>query len=78
MSNKKIWVVYNPNGRAPTHTHHSYDSAKQEARRLARLNHDQPFYVMESIGMARKADVSWYVHEEDRPQYNFNEDEIPF
>lgn len=78
MSNKKIWVVYNPNGSAPTHTHHSYDSAKQEAKRLARTHLDQSFFVMESIGMAKKSDVSWYVHEEDRPCLSYNDDEIPF
>lgn len=74
---KKIWVVFNPNGRAPTYTHQSYDSAKQEAKRLARMNPDQSFYVMESVGMARKHDVSFYAcgtvdHRE------LSEDDIPF
>jgi hypothetical protein len=62
MKNSKIWVVYNPQGRAPTFTHISYKSAKTEARRLASCNPDQRFYVMESVGMALKNDGSFYVH----------------
>ena len=76
MQGTKIWVVYNPAGRAPSFTHSTYESAKAEAKRLARLNPDQNFHVMESVGIARKNDVSFYVHE--RPGQLLDEDEIPF
>lgn len=76
MQNEKIWVVYNPQGRAPTFTHTSYESAKTEARRLARANPEQRFYVMESRGFAIKNDVSFYAYE--RPGVILDEDEIPF
>lgn len=56
----RIYCVFNPNVRAPRFAHASYDSAKAEAKRLAKLNPDQPFYVMESVGMAIKHDVSFY------------------
>lgn len=77
MSAEKIWVVYNPQGRAPSYMHTSYESAKTEAKRLARINPDQSFYVMESVGLARKNDVSFYAHEAVEPR-NLAEDDIPF
>ena len=72
----KIWLVFNPEGWSPTYIHQSLESARQEAKRLARLNPDQNFYVMESVGKARKTDVSYYVYTRDGQV--FNDDEIPF
>lgn len=46
----KFWLVWNPNGRAPTYRHLTAESAKQEAARLARSNHSDTFCVMECIG----------------------------
>ena len=77
---KKIWVVYNPDGRAPHYTHQSFESAKQEAKRLARNNPDQRFFVMESVAMAIKRDVDFCVYSSNvagQPQADL-EDEIPF
>lgn len=77
---KKIWVVYNPNGRAPHYKHTSFESAKQEAKRLARQNPDQRFYVMESVAMALKRDVDFFIYSSNsagQPQADL-EDEIPF
>jgi hypothetical protein len=75
MNNEKFWCVFNPEQSAPKYVHISEQSAKNQAKRLARLNPEQRFYVMESIGMAIKNDVSYYVN---RPQEYCNDDEIPF
>lgn len=73
----KIYCVFNPAGAGvPRFEHRTYDSAKTEAKRLAKMNPEQKFYVMESVGMAVKNEVSFYVHEDKaRPDL---EDEIPF
>lgn len=59
MTNK-IWVVYNPNGNTPRQTHNSLYNARCEAERLASLNPAQSFYVMESVGFAKKVEVAWF------------------
>lgn len=74
---QKVYCVFNPAGAGvPRFPHPTYDSAKNEAKRLARLNPEQKFYVMESVGMAVRNEVSYYVHE-DKAQGDL-EDEIPF
>lgn len=44
-----FWLVWNPDGRAPTYKHHSVENAKAEAKRLAISNPGQEFFVMASI-----------------------------
>lgn len=73
--NNRVYCVFNPNGQAPYFVHGSYDGAKDEAKRLARLNPDQKFYVMESVGMAVKHDVAFYAYADNG---SVQEDEIPF
>ncbi len=68
MSNE-FWMVYNPQGGAPTYQHSSFQQAKAEAERLARMNPGQSFYVLQACGMARKVDVEWV---------NINIDNVPF
>lgn len=53
---KKFWLV---KGRAgPSSVEHpSVDSARAEAKRLARLHPGQPFYVCETVEMVIKHDV---------------------
>lgn len=72
----KFWVVWNPQDRNPMYKHGQYQAAKDEAKRLARLNPDQEFHVLEQVGMAKKNDVSFFVHEE--PGRYCQDDEIPF
>lgn len=62
MKNKKVWCVFNPNGRAPFCSHDSLQSAKTEAKRLALNNPEIMFYVMESMGVAVKNEVSFTEH----------------
>lgn len=59
-SEQKIWLVWNPNGRAPTCKHESKSSAKREAERLATLNVEQEFYVVEALGKFQtRKPVTW-------------------
>ncbi len=50
-----FWMVWNPDGRAPTYRHTSEVSATTEAERLARANPKQTFVVLESV-CARRVD----------------------
>lgn len=49
MKEAKFWMVWNPDGHAPVYKHESMDLAVCEAERLARLNSNTSFYVLESI-----------------------------
>ncbi len=71
---KKIWCVFNPNGRAPSHVHDSKGSAINEAKRLAQINPGHKFYVMEGVGCAEKVDIAYH----DFTRADFNEEELPF
>lgn len=77
MSGEKFWLVWADNGGTPMHKHASYQSAKDEAKRLARANSGKKFHVLEHIGTAMKNDVSFFVHQAD-PYIQLDEDEIPF
>ncbi len=55
----KFWMVYNPQGRAPTYQHEEYQPAKAEAERLASLNAGSQFFVLEAVGVAKKVDVEY-------------------
>lgn len=50
MKRDIFWLVWNPQGRAPTHKHITGQSAHDEAKRLAMANPGQEFYVMKAIG----------------------------
>lgn len=43
-----FYMVYSPEGGAPTMQHYSYSDAKQEAERLARKHPGRQFYLLES------------------------------
>lgn len=65
-----FWLVWNPEGRAPTHKHDSPQSAAREAERLARLNPGQEFVVLKATASVKVRDVEWVVAPD--------EDGIPF
>ena len=46
---KTFWLVWNPHGHAPTFKHYSLRSAEEEAERLARLNPEEVFIVLQSM-----------------------------
>ena len=55
----RCYFVWNPDAGHPHYQHHSFDSAKAEAKRLARENPDQSFIVLRAVGIARRETVAW-------------------
>jgi hypothetical protein len=51
-SNHPGFLVWNPFGRAPHYRHMTLDAAQEEAKRLARLNAGERFYVLVPVSMA--------------------------
>lgn len=64
-----FWLVWNPDGHAPTVQHGSAEAAQREAERLARTNPGQRFYVLEPVAMIERSDVRIT---------RFDNSEIPF
>ena len=67
--NEQFWLVWNPNGHAPTFQHTHPESARIEAERLSRMNPGQRFHVLALIGTCEFQAVKWQT---------FNADCIPF
>lgn len=67
-----FWMVWNPQGQAPTRQHENKLSAEREAERLARANRGQRFIVLQSIGERVVDDVQVISHVAD------HDDEVPF
>ncbi len=65
--NNVFWVIWNERANAPTVKHWSYQSAKNEAERLARCNPGQEFHVLKSFATCKSVDVAWTNHEDERP-----------
>lgn len=49
LKNATFWMVWNPEGHAPTHRHATLERAVAEAERLARANPGQAFVVLSSV-----------------------------
>lgn len=54
---RKFWMVLGAG--APVYRHQTLASAKAEAERLARLNRNFEFTVLEAVSRCRASDVSW-------------------
>lgn len=52
MIYEEFWVVWNPAGRAPMVRHNNLSGANGEARRLARENPGQHFYVLKALSVS--------------------------
>ncbi len=52
-----FWMVWNPNGHAPTYRHSSRHSATVEAERLARGNRGQTFFVLQALSKTVLVDI---------------------
>jgi hypothetical protein len=60
MNAEKFYTVWCENGGTPTVMHSDHNNAKDEARRLAKLNPSLKFWVMESLGYMQVHDpVQW-------------------
>lgn len=53
LDDGSFWMVWNPQGRAPTHCHSTEEIAEQEAHRLARLAPGQTFVVLKALYACR-------------------------
>ncbi len=51
MDDERFWMVWCPEGRAPTVKHDSYERAVSEAERLARANPGREFFVLQATDM---------------------------
>lgn len=52
-----FWLVWNPDGNMPRHRHASFMDAETEAKRLARNNPGQEFFVLRPVSATVKSDV---------------------
>jgi hypothetical protein len=69
---QRFWMVWNMARSAPTVAHPTLESAEREAKRLARLNSGQRFYVCQGLRYFEKNDVATV-------ELNVSEDDgIPF
>lgn len=61
MENQNIfWMVWREQDRGPAYVHGTLSSAKQEAQRLATLNPDSKFFVLQAIGCYVKKEADWF------------------
>lgn len=49
LNTGEFWMVWNVNGRAPTHAHSSLEFAEKEATRLARAVPGETFVVLQAL-----------------------------
>lgn len=72
-----FWMVYGLGYRAPAVRHKTEQSAIDEAKRLARMNPEVEFFVLEPIHHAvkREVDVTFVGRHEPNP---LDYDDIPF
>ena len=56
MNSEPFWVVWNPAAHSPTVKHATKSKALMEAKRLARGNPGQNFYVLEAAAHVVKND----------------------
>lgn len=74
IAQEQFWMVWNPMGWPPKFRHESEDSALREAKRLARNNPGQQFYVLEAVSGVEKNDVTVNTYRANRP----DDWDIPF
>lgn len=70
----QFWMVFGINQGCPTHTHDSLESARAEAKRLARLHPEIEFVVLEAVEGFVKRDLATFNYRRATDDC----DEIPF
>lgn len=78
MAPETFWMVYGMGQRQPTVRHKSFESAKAEAHRLARMAPGIRFYILETVGAAEKVDVQFTDFRDRMPERDPDFAEIPF
>ncbi|MCL6653516.1 hypothetical protein A6R70_14585 [Agrobacterium rubi] len=75
-----FWMVYGLHQKAPTARHKTEQSAIDEAKRLARMNPEVDFYVLETIHHAvkREVDVTFIGRHDPAYPRSCLDDDIPF
>lgn len=67
----QFWMVWSPQGNPPRFRHDTFDSARDEAKRLARLDPGRTFIVL--------CAVRGYVLSRPEPEeIRFDDDDLPF
>lgn len=75
----RFWMVYGLHQRAPTARHKTEQSAVSEAKRLARMNPDVEFFVLETTHHVVKRDVDvTIIGQAERFFGRDADDDIPF
>ena len=67
LSTPRFWMVWSPQGRAPTFKHHEKENAYIEAERLARSFPNQTFFVLKAIGGVQAKPIDLDYLEFSRP-----------
>ena len=63
MSESRFWLVWRPDGNAPTFRHLSEEGANAEAWRLARMNPGKRFFVLLAVSVVEPtATQRWLEH----------------
>lgn len=76
---RKFWMVWNPTGRAPTHQHLTKGEATAESKRLAGINPDCLFYVLEAVGIAARIETTYVeINDAQLPRVGAIFDDLPF
>lgn len=66
-----FYLIWNPQGRAPTVKHLSFESAKREADRLSMNNPGESFVILQSMGEVKMVTTEFTPH-------NCGDGTIPF
>ena len=75
---QSFFVVWNPQAGPPTYRHPTYDDARREAVRLARMNNGQEFIVLEARAIAKVRDPVEVRVLGDGAGTFVSDDDIPF
>lgn len=60
MEHRHFWMVKAEGHNPTTHKHHSFEDAQAEANRLAVQNPGRKFFVLQTVGFARKEAAEWH------------------
>lgn len=74
----EFFMVWNPQGRSPTHRHDEFELAEREAKRLAELCPGQEFFILQAVAVAQKREPVDVQPLGEGRAYRAAKDSIPF